>query len=92
MSIKNILLIGVMTSALFDCDQQASRSALVLEGKTNGRPQWRVSLAGVDPNGRPLCSRLFSSSLIVMIMNSPPGSRIQFCRASTSIRVISRSR
>lgn len=48
MSIKNILLIGVMTSALFGCDQQASRSALVLEGKTMGT-QWRVSLAGVDP-------------------------------------------
>ncbi|WP_156150606.1 FAD:protein FMN transferase ApbE [Pantoea sp. BL1] len=48
MSIKNILLIGALAGALTGCDQQASRSALVLEGKIMGT-QWRVSLAGVDP-------------------------------------------
>ncbi|ORM57286.1 FAD:protein FMN transferase ApbE [Pantoea rodasii] len=48
MSVKNILLIGLLAFGLSGCDQPTPQSALVLEGKTMGTV-WRVSLAGVDP-------------------------------------------
>lgn len=59
---KNILLMGAVIVGLSGCDQPASRSALVLEGKTMGTV-WRVSLAGVDPQRKAAIQQVIQQQL-----------------------------